>query len=85
MAVNPLLYLEGSRTSSELQRMDPMKDIVNGTKVVLEKDIETSGRMHRTQLLKKQKQQVPLRKQTVEATRKRRRLGNKCGFGQAGC
>lgn len=44
VAVNPLLYLEGNGTSSELQRMDPMKDIVSGTKVVLEKkDIETSG------------------------------------------
>lgn len=44
VAVNPLLYLEGNGTSSELQRMDPMKDIVNGTKVVLEKkDTETSG------------------------------------------
>lgn len=44
MAVNPLLYLEGNGTSSELQRMDPMKDIVSGTKVVLEKkDIEISG------------------------------------------
>lgn len=44
VAVNPLLYLEGNGTSSELQRMDPMKDIVCGTKVVLEKkDIETSG------------------------------------------
>ena len=44
VAVNPLLYLEGNVTSSELQRMDPMKDIVSGTKVVLEKkDIETSG------------------------------------------
>ena len=44
VAVNPLLYLEGNGTSSELQRMDPMKDIVRGTKVVLEKkDIETSG------------------------------------------
>lgn len=37
VAVNPLLYLEGNGTSSELQRMDPMKDIVSGTKVVLEK------------------------------------------------
>ena len=44
VAVNPLLYLEGNGTSSELQRMDPMKDIVSGTKVVLEKkDIEISG------------------------------------------
>ncbi len=44
VAVNPLLYLEGNGTSRELQRMDPMKDIVSGTKVVLEKkDIETSG------------------------------------------
>ena len=44
VAVNPLLYLEGNGTSSELQRMDQMKDIVRGTKVVLEKkDIETSG------------------------------------------
>ena len=44
VAVNPLLYLEGNGTSSELQRMDPMKDIVSGTKVVLEKkNIETSG------------------------------------------
>ena len=44
VAVNPLLYLEGNGTSSELQRMDPMKDIVSGTKVVLEKkDIDTSG------------------------------------------
>ena len=44
VAVKPLLYLEGNGTSSELQRMDPMKDIVSGTKVVLEKkDIETSG------------------------------------------
>ena len=44
VAVNPLLYLEGNGTSSELQRMGPMKDIVSGTKVVLEKkDIETSG------------------------------------------
>ena len=44
VAVNPLLYLEGNGTSSELQRMDPIKDIVSGTKVVLEKkDIETSG------------------------------------------
>ena len=44
VAVNPLLYLEGNGTSSELQRMDPTKDIVSGTKVVLEKkDIETSG------------------------------------------
>ena len=44
VAVNPLLYLEGNGTSSELQRMDPMKDIVSDTKVVLEKkDIETSG------------------------------------------
>ena len=44
VAVNPLLYLEGNGTSSELQRMDPMKGIVSGTKVVLEKkDIETSG------------------------------------------
>lgn len=44
VAVNPLLYLEGNGTSSELQRMDPMKDIVSGTKVVLEKkDVETSG------------------------------------------
>lgn len=44
VAVNPLLYLEGNGTSSELQRMDPMKDIVSGTKVVLEKkDIESSG------------------------------------------
>lgn len=44
VAVNPLLYLEGNGTSSELQRMDPMQDIVSGTKVVLEKkDIETSG------------------------------------------
>lgn len=44
VAVNPLLYLQGNGTSSELQRMDPMKDIVSGTKVVLEKkDIETSG------------------------------------------
>ncbi len=44
VAVNPLLYLEGNGTSSELQRIDPMKDIVSGTKVVLEKkDIETSG------------------------------------------
>ena len=44
VAVNPLLYLEGNGTSSALQRMDPMKDIVSGTKVVLEKkDIETSG------------------------------------------
>ena len=44
VAVNPLSYLEGNGTSSELQRMDPMKDIVSGTKVVLEKkDIETSG------------------------------------------
>ena len=43
-AVNPMNYLEGNGTSSELQRMDPMKDIVSGTKVVLEKkDIETSG------------------------------------------
>ena len=43
VAVNPLLYLEGNGTSSELQRMDPMKDIVSGTKVVLEKkDAEAS-------------------------------------------
>ena len=39
VAVNPLLYLEGNGTSSELQRMDPMKDIVSGTKVVLERRI----------------------------------------------
>ena len=38
VAVNPLLYLEGNGTSSELQRMDPMKDIV-----LEKKDIETSG------------------------------------------
>ena len=51
VAVNPLLYLEGNGTSSELQRMDPMKDIVSGTKVVLEKkDIETSGAVSYTHL-----------------------------------
>ena len=37
VAVNPLLYLQGNGTSSELQRKNPMEDIVSGTKVVLAK------------------------------------------------
>ena len=62
VAVNPLLYLQGNGTSSELQRKNPMEDIVSGTKVVLAKKdsededkkdssaIEISGRMLRQKL-----------------------------------
>ena len=42
VAVNPLLYLEGNGTSSQLQRMDPMKDIVCGEKVILKKKDQES-------------------------------------------